>query len=199
MKIRYITIFIGNQLFVVHDGCRHMKDERHTLRFVREALDLTLTEMAAFIGAAEPTIRAIEGRRLRLSQRLAGRLAELTGLDAEWLMRGEIGSKSPSEEEIRMHFNETRRRELTPSAQTHVIRSMVLPILVAGELGYEAAHHTGFFDVLQKRNAQLLWKIPNSRTRQRIFQQARDILQGDDKAVSEFLAERLLEMEGDDE
>jgi hypothetical protein len=51
----------------------------------------------------------------------------------------------------------------------------VLQTLIADELGPVGCLHTEFYDAIQKMNAKLLWKIPHSKTRHRVFQRSRDM------------------------
>jgi DNA-binding XRE family transcriptional regulator len=156
------------------------------LKWVRETLDLTQAEMASVLGAAAPTIRAVESGRLKLSAKFAARLAAQTGLEEEQLMRNELGVPLPSPAAVRMRFIRAQKgdaggtfspggrvAELLPHAL--LLRSFVLQGLIADELGPAGCLHTGFYDALQKMNARLLGKIPNSKLRHRVFQCSRDM------------------------
>ena len=170
-----------------------LKRSPHVLRWVRETLDLTQAEMASVLGAGEPTVRAIESGRLKFSVKFAARLAAQTGLDVERLMRNELGDPPPSPADVRMYFNQAQKgdagrlagasggafspggrvSEILPHAL--LLRAFVLQGLIADELGPAGCLHTGFYDALQKTNAKLLWKIPNSKTRHRVFQRSSDM------------------------
>ena len=65
-----------------------------------------------------------------------------------------------------------------------ILRGAWLQGLIADELGPVGALHTGFYDALQKMNAKLLWKIPNTKTRHRVFQRSRDT--GDEEIAEYF-------------
>ena len=168
----------------------------HVLRWIRETLDLTQAELAGRIGAAEQTLRAIEAGRLKFSRKFATRLAEQTGLDVERLMRNELGNPPPSPADVRNAFlraqkGDGTRADFSPGGRVaedlpHALlsRTFVLQSLVAEELGPAGCLHTGFYDALQKMNAKLLWKIPNSKTRHRVFQRSRDM---GDEEIAEYL------------
>ena len=66
-----------------------------------------------------------------------------------------------------------RISEILPHAL--LLRAFVLQGLIADELGPAGCLHTGFYEALQKMNAKLLWKIPNSKTRHRVFQRSSDM------------------------
>ncbi len=163
------------------------KRPSHVLRWVRETLDLTQTEMAGVLGCGEPTIRAIENVRREFSRKYAVRLAAQTGLDVERLVRNELGDPPPSPAAVRNAFIQAQKGDAADadfSPGGHVLeslpyalllRTLVLQTLIAEELGPAGCLHTGFYDTLQKTNAKLLWKIPNTKTRQRVFQQFRDM------------------------
>ena len=153
------------------------------LRWVRETLDLTQREMGSVLGCGEPTIRAVESGRLKLSRKFATRLAAQTGLDAEQLMRNEFGDPQPSPADVRNAFIEAQARaDFSPGGRVAeslplalLLRAFVLQGLIAAELGPDGCLHTGFYDSIQKMNAKLLWKIPNTKTRHRVFQRSRDM------------------------
>ena len=70
-----------------------------------------------------------------------------------------------------------RVSEILPPAL--LFRAFMLQSLVADEFGPAGCRHTGFYDALQKMNAKLLWNIRNTKTRQRIFQGSRDMVDED--------------------
>ena len=162
-----------------------LKRPPHALRLVREMVDLTQSEMASVLGCGEPTVRAIEAGRLKLSAKFAARLAGQTGLDADQLMRNEL-DPLPSPAEVRKHFSQAQQRngrvDFSPGGRVSqnlphalILRAAVLLGLIADELGPDGCLHTGFYDTLQKMTAKSLWKIPNSKTRHRVFQRSRDM------------------------
>ena len=171
------------------------------LRWVRETLDLTQAEMASVLGCGEPTVRAIETGRLKFSRKFAARLAAQTGLDVERLMRNELGDPPPSPADVRNAFIQAQkgdgaRADFSPGGRVSeilphalLLRAFVLQGLIADELGPAGCLHTGFYDALQKMNAKLLWKIPNSKTRHRVFQRSRDM--GDEEIIE--YAKRAME------
>jgi DNA-binding XRE family transcriptional regulator len=166
------------------------------LRWIREILDLTQAELAGRIGAAEQTIRAIEAGRLKFSRKFATRLAAQTGFDVERLMRNELGNPPPSPAAVRNAFLQAQkgdgtRADFSPGGRVAealphalILRGAWLQGLIADELGPVGALHTGFCDALQKMNAKLLWKIPNTKTRHRVFQRSRDT--GDEEIAEYF-------------
>ncbi len=151
----------------------------NALRWVRETLDLSQSEMASRLGCTEATIRSIESGRRKFSRKFASRLAEQTGLDVGRLMRNEIEDASPAD--VRNAFlqaqkGEGTRADFSPGGRVSEIlphallrQSFVLQELIVEELGPAGCLYTGFYDVLQKMNAKLLWKISNTKTRQRGF------------------------------
>ena len=178
----------------------------HVLRWIRETLDLTQAELAGRIGAAEQTLRAIEAGRLKFSRKFAARLAEQTGLDTERLMRNELGDPPPSPADVRNAFLQAQKGDGTLAdfspggrvseilAHALIARGAFLAGLIADELGPVGCLHTGFYDALQKMNAKLLWKIPNSKTRNRVFQRSRDTKDEEIAEYFEKAAEALKEV-----
>jgi transcriptional regulator with XRE-family HTH domain len=63
---------------------------RHTLAVLRQTIGLTQKEMAVLIGRSTRTIQAIELGTLPLSEELAYRIAEATGVEAGWLLDGDL-------------------------------------------------------------------------------------------------------------
>jgi transcriptional regulator with XRE-family HTH domain len=64
---------------------------RHALAILRERLGhLTQKELAAYAGTSTWTIQAIELGKLKLSERLAFRISEATGVSYAWLMQNDL-------------------------------------------------------------------------------------------------------------
>ncbi len=147
------------------------------------------------MGASESTIRAIEGGRLPLSAKFAHRLSTQTGIRARWFLGNQLEDPSPDPIEVRKRFSEAQ--EGLPSAVERseyiegnfpdgymatlipmavLLRLLILQRLIARELGYSGCRHTGFFDMVVKMNLRLLGRVPNPRTRRRLFQESKDIV-----------------------
>jgi transcriptional regulator with XRE-family HTH domain len=64
---------------------------RHVVAVLRERLGhLTQKELAAYAGTSTWTIQAVELGKLKLSERLALRISEATGVDYAWLMQNDL-------------------------------------------------------------------------------------------------------------
>jgi DNA-binding XRE family transcriptional regulator len=174
------------------------------LRWIRETLDLTQRDMGSVLGASTQAIRAVEAKRLKLSPRFASRLSALTGLDMTWLMQRELaGDSNPpphAAAEVRKIFSERQEHgtgfapggELSENiGRALLFRSYIFQSLILTELGYAAAHHGGFFDEIQNANVKLLRRISNRRTRQRIHQQANDIIDGGIEEILKYVTKEF--------
>jgi transcriptional regulator with XRE-family HTH domain len=64
---------------------------RHPLAVLRTTIGLTQKELAEMTGRAARTIQSIELGHLSLSEELALRIAEETGVDESWLLQGDTG------------------------------------------------------------------------------------------------------------
>ena len=62
---------------------------RHPLAVLRTTLGLTQREMADLVQRARVTVQAVELGKLPLSEGLAARIAEETGVDVGWLLDGD--------------------------------------------------------------------------------------------------------------
>ena len=71
------------------------KKSHHVVAWVREALGLKQSELASLIGISRNTLQSIELGRLPLSERIAYRLSEQTGIRAKWLLDNELGDLPP--------------------------------------------------------------------------------------------------------
>jgi hypothetical protein len=124
------------------------------------------------------TIRAIEYGKLRLSPKFAQRLSALTGIHVGKLMRNNLGIPLPSAVEVRRKFAQAQGIGSLPKNATVdalLLRAFITQSLVAEELGPEACLHCGFFDVVQKAMAKILWTVPTPKRRLRIFQRSREM------------------------
>src|SRR5262245_21669193 len=98
---------------------------RHTLALLRLALSQTQGEFEALLGCSRPTIQAIELGKLRLSQKLAQRVAEQTGVDLHWLLENDTAKpmKTPDGQDYTPAvFHQTQsqlKRGSGPLASTH--------------------------------------------------------------------------------
>ena len=63
---------------------------RHTVAILRTLIGLTQKELAALVGRSTRTIQAIELKQLPLSEELALRMAEETGVDEGWLLQNDL-------------------------------------------------------------------------------------------------------------
>jgi len=62
---------------------------RHPLAVLRTTLGLTQSEMADLVGRSRVTVQAVELGKLPLSEGLAARIAEETGVHVGWLLDGD--------------------------------------------------------------------------------------------------------------
>ena len=61
---------------------------KHPVAVLRHMIGKTQEEFAGLIGYSAPTIESIEVGRLNLSEKLAQRISEKTGVNVGWLLRG---------------------------------------------------------------------------------------------------------------
>jgi transcriptional regulator with XRE-family HTH domain len=66
---------------------------KHVLCILREIIGLTQKQLAQLVGASRPTIQAIELGHLRLSDHLAHRVSEETGVSVHWLKANDLGRR----------------------------------------------------------------------------------------------------------
>jgi transcriptional regulator with XRE-family HTH domain len=60
---------------------------------LREILGLTQKQLGQLIGSSRPTIQAIELGQLRLSDHIAHRISEKTGISVHWLKANDLGRR----------------------------------------------------------------------------------------------------------
>ena len=137
-------------------------------------------------------LRTRQGSNLRRSG--AHRLPGITGRGSDFL-GNQLEDPSADPIEVRKRFSEAQ--EGLPSAVERseyiegnfpdgymatlipmavLLRLLILQRLIARELGYSGCRHTGFFDMVVKMNLRLLGRVPNPRTRRRLFQESKDIV-----------------------
>jgi DNA-binding XRE family transcriptional regulator len=69
---------------------------RHNLaRARRDVLKVTQAQLAKWVGCSPVTIQSIEAGRLALSDFLAARIEQITGVSAEWLLKNDLKSGPP--------------------------------------------------------------------------------------------------------
>ena len=60
--------------------------------------------IAGLAGVVTETIKSIELQRLPLSEKIAFRLQQQTGIDAKWLLDNELGEPPPDRAQMRQTF-----------------------------------------------------------------------------------------------
>ena len=63
---------------------------RHPLAVLRQVIGISQKELADIIGRSSSAIQAIELRKLNLSEDLAAKIEEATGVSANWLLSGDV-------------------------------------------------------------------------------------------------------------
>ena len=63
---------------------------RHPIAVLRQVLGLGQKEFAELVGRSTPTIQAIELGKLKLSETLAAKIEEQTGVNSYWLLDGDV-------------------------------------------------------------------------------------------------------------
>ena len=81
---------------------------RHTLAILRTTIGLTQKELAGLVDRAPRTIQSIELGHLPLSEELALRIAQETGVDESWLLQGDT-TKPPRRGAALQAFGQGRR------------------------------------------------------------------------------------------
>jgi transcriptional regulator with XRE-family HTH domain len=156
---------------------------RHLLATAREILQLSQTELGLLVGAAQRTIQAIELQVRPLSERLAHRLSEETGIPAKQLLANELAPPlDPAA--VRKQFAQAQRfkaRHLVQRApRMFLFRSYVVMRVIADELGYDGCRAIGFFDAVSKLEVKLLTAIPAKRLRGQLDQGVRAAMKASD-------------------
>jgi transcriptional regulator with XRE-family HTH domain len=70
-------------------------NQRHVLAILRQALHLTQSELAEIGGCSPPAIQQIELLKLKLSPKLAAKIALAVGCDLDWLQANDITQPMP--------------------------------------------------------------------------------------------------------
>ena len=65
---------------------------RHPIAVLRQVIGLGQKEFAELVGKRPPTIQAIELGKLKLSETLAAKIEEQTGVNSSWLLDGDVNS-----------------------------------------------------------------------------------------------------------
>ena len=177
------------------------KKSRHVVAWVRESLGLKQAELASLIGISRNTLQSIEYGRLPLSERIAYRLSEQTGIGAKWLLNNELGDLPPDPAEMRRKYEQAQAQPWRDSYPAYLVPRMFIFRLyvfareIAAELGdYNACRRSGFNDALVKMNRVLLDCLPDNRTRRKVYSQARALLKGDAAGPLKVVIDDAIEM-----
>ncbi len=66
--------------------------QRHTVAVLRQIIGLGQKELAELVECSRPTIQAVELGKLKLSDKLASRIARETGISLKWLMDDNVNA-----------------------------------------------------------------------------------------------------------
>ena len=177
-----------------------MKKSRHVVAWVRETLGLKQSELASLIGISTNTLQSIELGRLPLSERIAYRLNEQTGIRAKWLLDNELGAPPPDPAEIRRKFEEAQAQPWPDSYPAYLVPRMFLFRLyvfgreIANELGYRACRTSGFNAALVKLNRVLLDCLPDNQIRRKVYRKASALLKGGAAGPLKVVIDDAIEM-----
>ena len=174
-----------------------MKKPRHVVAWVRETLALKQSELASLIGISTNTLQSIELGRLPLSERIAYRLNEQTGIRAKWLLDNELGAPPPDPAEILRKFEKAQARDFYPAylvPRMFLFRLYVFGREIANELGYRACRTSGFNAALVKFNRVLLDCLPDNRTRRKVYRKAGALLKGGAAGPLKVVIDDAIEM-----
>ena len=115
-----------------------MSPLKHPVAVLRQIVGLSQQELAALCGCSRPTIQAVELGKLKLSENLAMRITEATGVAVGWLLSGDPkappktytptilhGAPSPYSKEVfeahRAFLEQQNRFNMTPRNYTVTI------------------------------------------------------------------------------
>ena len=166
-----------------------MSKAPHVIAYVRQSLNLTQSELGALAGSSAPTIQALELGKLPLSEDLALRLNEATGVRSQWLLANDLGNPPPSPSELRKQFASAQAgdfagKRLARYAPTMaLVRTLVLLNDIASELGPEGCWTSGFYGELRKMTARAAECIGDRKLRNRVMKMPHGHLAGSDKAI----------------
>jgi transcriptional regulator with XRE-family HTH domain len=177
------------------------KKSHHVVAWVREALGLKQSELASLIGISRNTLQSIELGRLPLSERIAYRLSEQTGIRAKWLLDNELGDLPPDPAEMRRKYEHAQAQPWPDSYPEYLLPRMFLFRLyvfgreIAAELGGEnACRRSGFNDALVKMNRVLLDCLPDNRSRRKVYFKAKALLKGGAAGPIKVVIDDAIEM-----
>ena len=175
------------------------KKSRHVVAWVRETLGLKQSELASLIGISTNTLQSIELGRLPLSERIAYRLNEQTGIRAKWLLDNELGAPPPDPAEMRGNLKRRKRSwpDFYPAylvPRMFLFRLYVFGREIANELGYRACRTSGFNAALVKFNRVLLDCLPDNRTRRKVYRKAGALLKGGSAGPLKVVIDDAIEM-----
>ena len=85
------------------------KRRKHILTLTREALNLNQAQLAELAETSIFTLQSIEIFRLKLSERVAWKLAETTGIRAEWFLSHPTGPLPLDPVALKAKFEEAKR------------------------------------------------------------------------------------------
>ena len=162
---------------------RRKKKRGHVITWLREQLGETQAGFAHLVGVSRDTVQSIELDRLRLSERLAYRIAEETGVRAKWLLANNLGKSLPDREHVRQQFEEAQAgRWKLGFYQTALLPRLfffnvyVLYRAVTFELGYSGFRRAGGEKLLREFSLKLLEMIPDKRVRKKIFHDSKEVV-----------------------
>lgn len=166
-----------------------MSGSPHVLAYVRQAIGLTQAELGTLIGSAAPTIQAIELGKLPLSEDLAFRINEVTGVKAEWLLDNQLGDPPPSPSELREQFASAQAGDFAGKHLTHfaprmaLVRTFRFLDQIADELGPEGCQFSGFYTQLRRMTVKLAECVHDKRLRRQAVMTAHGHLSRKDKEI----------------
>ena len=135
------------------------------------------------------TIQALELGKLPLSEDLALRLNEVTGVRSQRLLANDLGDPPPSPSELREQFVSAQAgdfagKRLARYAPTMaLVRTFVLLNDIAAELGPEGCWISGFYGELRKMTVRAAECIGDKKLRNRVMKMPHGHLSGNDKAI----------------
>jgi hypothetical protein len=152
---------------------------KHILTLTREALDLNQAQLAELAESSIFTIQSVETHRLKLSERIAWKLGEATGIQAKWFLSHPTGPLPPfSPEALQAKFEEARTGSFKGFYRAHLTsRDIVyqaawyLREIADYHGGYAGARHSGFLDGLHKATLKLFKTIP-TKDRRKVYNAA---------------------------
>jgi hypothetical protein len=172
---------------------------KHILTLTREALDLTQAQLAGLAETSIFTIQSVETWRTRLSERIAWKVGESTGIRADWLLSHTAGPLPLEPAALQVKFEEAQMDRFQGFYRAHLLsRNIVYQIAwllreIANYHGcYAGARHSGFLDGLQKASLKLLKTIP-TKDRRKVYEAAAEAVK--DRKVRSLIAADMREMD----